>query len=71
MVVVVEAVTAVDRGIETEAEDEAEDEADESELDRIIPLQKPALQVLKAHCESLVQGDWKLPHLGISIEFTA
>lgn len=35
------------------------------------PLQKPWLQVLKAHCWLLVHEAWKLPQRGCSIEFTA
>jgi hypothetical protein len=35
---------------------DAEDESDKN------PLQKPWLQVLKAHCWSLVHSAWKLPH---------
>lgn len=32
------------------------------------PLQRPWLQVLNAHCESLVQEAWKLPHRGMRPE---
>lgn len=45
-------------------DDEAEDEARK-------PLQKPPLQVLKAHCWLLVQEAWKLPQTGWSMELTA
>ena len=42
------------------------------EVDR-KPLQSPCckLQVLNAHCWSLVQAAWKFPHRGWSMEFVA
>jgi len=45
---------------------------DTKEVDR-TPLQRPCckLQVLKAHCWSLVHAAWKLPHRGWSMEFVA
>lgn len=47
------------------------EEAEEDEARK--PLQRPCcrLQVLKAHCWSLVQAAWKLPQRGCSIEFVA
>lgn len=45
--------------------------AEEAEEEAMKPLQKPPLQVLKAHCWSLVQEAWKLPHTGCSMELTA
>lgn len=45
--------------------------AEEAEDEGRKPLQKPLLQVLNAHCWSLVQEAWKLPHTGWSIEFVA
>jgi len=35
------------------------------------PLQRPWLQVLKAHCWLLVQAAWKFPQRGCNIEFVA
>lgn len=35
------------------------------------PLQRPLLQVLYAHCESLEQAALKFPHLGIRPELLA
>lgn len=66
----------LDVGADVEFDDakvnvEVEDVVEETELEESIPLQKPFTQVLKAHCESDEQVAWKLPHLGISIEFTA
>jgi imidazoleglycerol phosphate synthase glutamine amidotransferase subunit HisH len=58
------ALLEVTVGVAEAAEEEAEEEA-------MKPLQKPPLQVLKAHCESLLQEAWKLPQIGWSIEFTA
>lgn len=53
-----------DVGVTEGVAEEAEDEARK-------PLQRPPLQVLKAHCWLLVQEAWKLPQTGRSIELTA
>jgi hypothetical protein len=45
--------------------------ADAEEEEDKNPLQKPWLQVLKAHCWSLVHWAWKLPHTVLSMELTA
>lgn len=45
--------------------------AEEAEEEGMKPLQRPPLQVLKAHCWLLVQEAWKLPQRGWSMEFVA
>ncbi len=41
----------------------AADDMPDAELDERTPLQKPLLQVLKAHCWLLVHWAWKLPQM--------
>jgi hypothetical protein len=47
------------------------EEAEALDADESMPLQKPPTQVLKAHWELLEHAAWKLPQVGICIEFTA